>query len=336
MTGKLAWNLSGIVSLCAMLVAFCPAHAAAQTQALPKGPYQSNCTDAGMAKYYDGAPLLTASCTNYYGQYQPASLPAPESCPTVDTPQGKIQQIYNVNGALRCNFKPAKQDPSGHANWDWIGKTTWTDDAKSIQKTYWTVDHPNIANPFTPYPDISYQAGDKLVLNAGGCAQSGGSGNTWKRYLDPNGSSSGPPGGEYFGLALLPGTGAPKFDPPNSPPAILDMANRYWTVYPNPDSPHQVLSLTLGYVDDGYPNSLNGYGDNGYYSHDDGDNGQCSSSVANSYADGPAWVTLEVEHPLKPVPLPYSAGSKPFDIVFNQIDANGLPMNPEWYWDLHP
>jgi hypothetical protein len=275
-------------------------------------------------------PVLTASCKNYYGQYQAASLAAPSSCASV--PGGNLQ-IYNENGALRCIVKPGKSDPSGHNNWDLIGKTTWTDDAKEVQKTYWTIDQPNIADPFTPYTDITYEAGDTLLLLAGGCGQSGGSGYTWKRYVDPSGDSSGPPNGEYFGVALLPSTDAPQ-QLTNPPPSVQELMNIKWVAYKNP-----IVSgtnfLTLGYVDDGYPNSTNGYGDNGYYAHDNGNNGQCTSSAPNSYVDGPAWVSLEVDHPLKPTTPPFSEGSKPFDVIFNQIEANALPWNPQWYYQQH-
>ena len=84
--------------------------------------------------------------------------------------------------------------------------------------------------------------------------------------------------------------------------------------------------LTLGYVDDGYGSGSNaGYPDNGYYTHDNG-NGSCTNIP-------PVGVQLEVDHPVKAstTPLPYSAGSEPFDVIFNQLDNNGLPLNPKWF-----
>jgi hypothetical protein len=321
-------KLIGISSLLTALIALSLRPVAAVAEDPPKGQYLSSCVNAALGKDWEGNPVLTASCQNYYNQPQDAVLLAPLSCPTVHTPTGDLFQIYNVNGALRCNFQPAQQDPSGHQNWDWIGKTTWTDDAKTIQKAFWTIDQPNIARPLTPYPMITYEAGDTLILYADGCAQSGGHGNTWKRYVNPSGDSSGPPNGEYFGLVLLPNTDAPAQQQPA--PANINVIGQRLFVYPNPVHPTEKFSLQLGYVDDGYPNGLGGYDDNGYYSHDEGDNGQCTSSLPQSLEDGPAWVSLEIDHPLKAVPAPYSLGSKPFDVIFNQMDASGLPLNPKW------
>jgi hypothetical protein len=332
-------KLSAIRRLVITLLACLLVPATAYADAPPKGPYQESCRNARILTDTD-PPYLVAECQNSYGQFQIASLAAPDSCPSAGFSLGPVYEIYNVNGALRCSFKLPKQDSSGHGNVDRIGKTTWTDSARAIQYTYWTVDQPNIAAPFTLYPDITYEAGDSLVLDAGGCAQSGGKGKTWKRYVNPSGPDSGPPNGKYFGVAVLPDTSASNSGsaPPSIQSTISSESKQALTVFPNPkDPPNKALFLTLGYVDDGYPNSLSGYGDNGYYAHDDGDNNQCSSTVPASYLDGPAWVSLEVIHPLKPTSpasLPYTAGLEPFDVVFNEIDANGLPLNPKWQSQL--
>lgn len=325
-------GLIGIVPMCAMLLVFWFVPTAARAEDPPKGPYQLNCHGEVMGTLAGGLPFLEAQCLNFYGQYQVTYLNAPYSCPTVDVPGGKQYQIYNLNGALGCNFTPAKQDPN--LNWDWVGKTTWTDTAKGIQKTFWAIYQPNVNSPWTDYRQITYMPGDTVNLIAGGCAQIGGHGKTWKRYVDPSGDSSAWPTGEYFGLVQLRGTSAAKFNPPQPPPAIVNVLGQDYTVAEIPLAPTPYF-LTLGYVDDGYPNA-NGYGDNGYYAHDDGDNGQCSSNEPTSLSSGPAWVQFEVDHPLNPTPFQFSAGSKSFDIVFNDLEANGLPLNPEWYWDLHP
>jgi hypothetical protein len=88
------------------------------------------------------------------------------------------------------------------------------------------------------------------------------------------------------------------------------------------------LFLTLGYVDES-----GGYSDNGYYALDPGNDNQCGG-LYGAAIQGPAWVSLEVDHPLKATAPPYSPGSQPFDVTYNQLDYNGLPLNPEWYAQL--
>jgi hypothetical protein len=54
----------------------------------------------------------------------------------------------------------------------------------------WSIDQPKINQPITNYPQISFRPGDRIVIDAGGCAQHGGGGLTWTRYLDPYGPGS--------------------------------------------------------------------------------------------------------------------------------------------------
>jgi hypothetical protein len=48
---------------------------------------------------------------------------------------------------------------------------------------------PNVLSPQTNYPSLTFQEGDTVVISASGCAQTGGSGKTWKRFLDPSPTS---------------------------------------------------------------------------------------------------------------------------------------------------
>jgi len=316
-----------------------------QLQCQGGADYKQTCTGITTQTPAGAAPRLVANCKNFYGQYQSTTLLAPDSCNKSTIPPGPAGRILNINGNLRCVVWFA-HDPSGHGNQDIIGKTVWTDD--SYTRTYWTIDQPIITQPTRPYPPLSYEAEDYITLWAGGCSQAGGHGSTWYSYVEPIASS-----GEYWGMAFLPGTGIEGTDSqfeyigtpnegtdsyiipgggygagytgyPGHPGSINGQRRYIYRSHPG-DEDHY---LTLGYIDDGWPsNSGSGYPDNGYYAPDGGEEHQCPSA---SYT-GPAWVMLQVDHPLKPAPAPYSPGSQPFDVIYNQIEANGLPLNPEWF-----
>jgi hypothetical protein len=53
-----------------------------------------------------------------------------------------------------------------------------------------TITFPNVLAASTTYPDLTFKSGDTVSISASGCAQTGGSGSTWKRYVDPEGSNS--------------------------------------------------------------------------------------------------------------------------------------------------
>src|SRR5438093_1875878 len=63
------------------------------------------------------------------------------------------------------------------------------------------IDAPNVTQRITAYPTIRFKPGDQVTINAGGCVQIGGSGATWKRYVDPKGSNS---ERLYHGLISIP------------------------------------------------------------------------------------------------------------------------------------
>src|SRR6266851_699505 len=51
----------------------------------------------------------------------------------------------------------------------------------------WRIREPNVKQHVTPYPQIRFQPGDRVTIEAGGCVQTGGFGRTWKRYVNPLG-----------------------------------------------------------------------------------------------------------------------------------------------------
>lgn len=138
--------------------------------------------------------------------------------------------------------------------------------SNTSSQTVWRITQPNVKQPTTSYPQIKFAPGDSVSIDAGGCVQTGGHGATWKRYVDPSGANS---DRLYHGQIWVPGINGrlvrvKDFQAfkaakqiPSPLPAGLKAADLY---------------LRLGYEDDGYS-------DNGYYSHDDGTEGQCKNSV---------------------------------------------------------
>ncbi len=131
--------------------------------------------------------------------------------------------------------------------------------------TVWRIETPNVKQKQTNYPQITFAPGDTVSIDAGGCVQTGGVGPTWKRYVNPSGPNA---GHLYHGLISIPGVtnGLVRIQDfglnnvhqiPTTLPAGVSRAN---------------LFLQLGYEDDGY-------GDNGYYRHDNGTGDQCKNSV---------------------------------------------------------
>jgi hypothetical protein len=131
--------------------------------------------------------------------------------------------------------------------------------------TVWRIENPNVKQKETSYPQITFKPGDTVSIDAGGCVQTGGVGLTWKRYVNPAGPNS---DHLYHGLISIPAV-------TNVLIRIQDFGlNNVHTIPTNLPAGVSAadLYLRLGYEDDGY-------GDNGYYSHDDGTGDQCKNSV---------------------------------------------------------
>ncbi|GAB1646546.1 hypothetical protein [Krasilnikovia sp. MM14-A1259] len=124
------------------------------------------------------------------------------------------------------------------------------------------VTEPVVTQASTTYSSIQFQHGDYVTITGGGCVQTGGSGKTWKRYVDPLADN-----GLYHGSFHIPGA--------TSGLTWFQYANgSKWYVSGNGGP------LVLGYQDDGY-------GDNGYWGHDDGTGNQCKNV-------GNAWVHIVI------------------------------------------
>jgi hypothetical protein len=194
------------------------------------------------------------------------------------------------------------------------------------------IDQPVVDRDHFEYQPIVFSPSDLVTVTADGCVQTAGSGSTWKKYVNPSGSNSGPPNGFYFGSVLIKGAmlqpvplnnlTQPGVNPPT--PIFVPSIQEY------PFASN--IDLTLTYADDDH----NDDGGNGYYDHDDGNNDQCANTDPNaplgSYG-GPAWVNLHIVHNAA---NPF--GNTPpqnWDLVPNGLDANALASNPDWGWQVN-
>jgi len=135
----------------------------------------------------------------------------------------------------------------------------------------WRIDQPNVKQHITLYQQISFQPGDRVTIQAGGCVQTGGSGKTWKRYVDPSGPNA---DRLYHGLVWIPGViGGPAAK--GVPPDLKRIAGYVNHTRLVPSGVKTAGFLSLGYEDDDY-------GDNGYWGHDDGTGDQCKG-VGNAF-----------------------------------------------------
>src|SRR3984957_14332263 len=164
----------------------------------------------------------------------------------------------------------------------------------------WTINEPDVKRPSEPFTQIRFQKNDEIVVTAGGCAQTGGTGKTWKRYVNPSGDGN---AYYYFAKLQIPGVtfGLVRME---------QFLNRKldFTLTPGGSS-----YLILGYAD-------NNYSDNGYWGQDDGTENQCKGV-------GNAWVTVAITHNTT-VSAPTTF--RDFDVVATELDENGFPLNPKW------
>lgn len=209
------------------------------------------------------------------------------------------------------------------------------------------INQPVVDNPggFFEYKAIIFSPGDAVTITADGCVQTAGHGATWKRYVNPSGEHSGPPDGLYFGTVKIPSAswgikgGNGHVQPEGALPEGIEIkkltpqpGGTPEIFIPGLDSfPGHEIDLTLGYKDDDYT----GFGGNGYWKHDNGNNDQCANTSANAPRGsfgGPAWVKLHVVHDQA---NPFgSVVPRQWDLVPNGFDPNGLFLNPEWGWQV--
>ena len=279
--------VSMVLALAICLFPASSAHAAD----LPPGTYMQNCTGPHM----QGSTLVAVCLDGVLGVQRNTSLPDADYCNSTG------HDIADVNGFLRCIYE---WDPNG------IGIISRPKDEQkdgNVTKI-WRIDDPWVMGPEMQYP-IFFQEGDIVTVSAGGCAQTGGHGSTWKSYTYPQGDDAPT---LYSGTIWIPGL--------IDNQRIAGTMNREWHVQPGLQPPVlKNLFLRLGYQDDNYS-------DNGYWGHDNGNNNQCLNVTS-------AWVEIKVVRSLKAPDTDqhtWSPASKPFDMVWDTEDTQGLPLNPRW------
>jgi hypothetical protein len=201
-------------------------------------------------------------------------------------------------------------------------------DRSATGKFVCPIDRPIVNRPEFVYSNVVFAPGDTVYVKADGCVQTGGgigSGNTWKRYVNPGGANS---DHLYHGLVRIPTAKLAGTDVGNSLPRIKNVVGRSLFVTGKTadgvDVPTSKLVLHLGYEDDDLS-------DNGYDSHDDGTEDQCKGDSRND--GGPAHVTITI---CRRVPCGPTTSRFDFDVLSSQMDPNGFLMNPHWSWQDRP
>jgi hypothetical protein len=126
---------------------------------------------------------------------------------------------------------------------------------------------PDVKSSETPLKHIVFRRGEHVNFSAGGCVQTGGSGKTWKRYVNPI------PTDRYYGYIKIPG--------------VLDEVTPLRSLTSPVAIPESLKEtyLIIGYKDDKYED--NGYQDR---NDDDGTDAQCKDL-------GNAWIKVQIKYP---------------------------------------
>lgn len=155
---------------------------------------------------------------------------------------------------------------------------------------------PDVSHPRVVRSDITFQPGDEVIVQAGGCVNVGGG--DLRDYVAPKGKKS---DRLYHGRINIPGAtaGFVRIG------TVLDRP-----LHVNMLPPHRAgpLALEIGYEAEDY--SRNSY---------DG----CSE---------PAWIRIERTPQVASEPAGNPAPSAPLDLSWHSIDDNYLPVNPDWYY----
>jgi hypothetical protein len=237
------------------------------------------------------------------------------SCSPVEVGTGQTGHCQTPNGLPRgeriCSCIGAPVPPTPISD---VG----CHDRSARGKFTCLISQPKVTQHETAYPNVVFAPGDVVEVTANGCVQTGGIGSTWKRYVNP----SGPKSNEYYhGLVRIPTA-------VETQGALVRMnkivGERLHVT--GLGVPVSQLYLHLGYEDDDYS-------DNGYYSHDDGTDGQCKITDADPVSGGPAYVVVTIYRGVSPG-VPQS--NYDFDVLSDAVDPNGLPYNPWWSWQLRP
>ena len=179
------------------------------------------------------------------------------------------------------NLCPLAKLPKGVALPPSVSRTfSLAQGGRTVAEIY-TIYEPDVRHAATLYTTIPLNAGDRMLLYACGCVQTGGKGLTWKSYFDPKGGDSNHLYSGTFGLMYTNEKPPPGFwQHPTGLRRIKDFVTHQGPGLTIPAG--RSARVILGYEDDGYS-------DNGYTAHDDGTGGQCQGV-------GPAAVDVVIYH----------------------------------------
>lgn len=139
-------------------------------------------------------------------------------------------------------------------------------------KDVWRIDSPNVLQADTSYTQVRFAPLDRVELEAGGCDQNGGHGDTWRHYVDP------PTDSQHHGLIRLPGFASFR--------RIMDVTGqaRATTL---PASTAGDAILHLGFESDNFSAG-------GYWGRDPGPHGECIGQPN-------AWLVITINHHRAPL-----------------------------------
>lgn len=173
-------------------------------------------------------------------------------------------QLPDASFASACIYSP--NDPVFAKGHEHIAHV------KHGSQDVYTIRLPDVTVNKKSYREIVIRRGDSFHIDACGCVQTGGSGLTWKRYVDPSVDRS-----DSFKYPVYIYTGMIYPGPFQTIPQDAGIAccqvqsiSQWLTAQQRGVKfvATQDFEFTLGYADDNY-------GDNGYWKHDDGTEGQC-------------------------------------------------------------
>lgn len=186
-------------------------------------------------------------------------------------------------------------------------------------ETIWSIKQPEVKDSRRDYRIVTFKKYDEVFVTGGGCVQTGGKGRTWKRYIDPSGTNS---DRLYHGRIWIPGAsdGLVRISSIEKAPLVV---NKFPDHPAGAEEPFPYF-LRLGYEDDKYK-------DNGYDKHDDGTDNQCALKE-DPGTDGNAWLEVKIIHHDDPSSAPRTPNPlAPFDLWWDRVDDNFLPLNPDWW-----
>lgn len=202
----------------------------------------------------------------------------------------------------------------------------WNKDKEPAEST-WFIKQPQVKVARKDYnkdnDKVLFRQYDEVIVTAGGCVQTGGTGKTWKRYVDPLGANS---DRLYHGRIWIPGAtdGLVRISSIVGLPLVINKFPQHTSPTPESDP----YFLRLGYEDDNLD-------DNGYYPKEADNGSQCSLGADKMPIEGTAWIRIRaIHHTLADAPSSPDPRA-PLDLWWGEVDDNFLPYNPDWWIHHH-